>query len=317
MTTPASNSNLAILAPKIEALDAFAEANNISSLTEGKGQFSSAIAVADAINQLKMMLTPEIMQPIMALQGTPLGYKTDKDSSGGYSVDVVREAFIEVTLKGFKIVGNEMNIIAGRGYITKEGFEGALLRLGRAGKFTDYRDSYSIPKAVSDNEAIVSASASWKWNGVAGSLENVQFSIRVNKGMGADGIIGKAKRKLKARIFERVTGTIITDGDVSEATVVDVEARNVVDGQKTATSTGAGQEAANGATEDQKTLLKELMIEHDAEAQANAWLKEKNAIPANGTYLDVSGKLAARILSKPKDFIASVTESKTTAPVSQ
>ena len=48
-----SNSALVALAPQLEALDKFAEDNNLSVLTEGKGAFTAAIAVADAIGQLK------------------------------------------------------------------------------------------------------------------------------------------------------------------------------------------------------------------------------------------------------------------------
>jgi len=295
---PAVSAALATLLPKIAALDQFAECNNLALLTENKGQFESAIMVADAINQLKAMLTPEIMQPIMALQGTPLGFKTDMDKTGGYPVEVVREAFIEVTLKGFKVVGNEMNIIANRAYITKEGFEGALLRLAKKGHFTDYQDAYSVPKIVSETEAIVTASASWKWKGTPGKIENAQFSIRVNKGMGADGIQGKAKRKLKARVFERVTGTVVTDGDASEGPVIDI--------QTTPASGTTTQQQPAGATEDQKTLLKELLDPQHVE-HANAWLLGKGAIPAGGSYLDVRASMAEKILGKPKDFLAAIT----------
>jgi hypothetical protein len=292
------SASLAKLLPKIAELDQFADNNSLALLTENKGQFESAIMLADAINQLKAMLTHEVMAPIMALQGTPLGFRTDKDSTGGYPVEVVRDAFIEAVLKGFKVVGNEMNIIAGRGYITREGFEGALSRLGRKGFFTDFKDTYSVPRIVSDSEAIVTASASWKWKGIVGKIENAQFSIRMNKGMGADGAIGKAKRKLKARVYERITGTCVTEGDTTDAPVIDI--------QTTPASGTATQQQPAGATEDQKTLLKELLDPQHVE-HANAWLLGKGAIPAGGSYLDVRASMAEKILGKPKDFLAAIT----------
>lgn len=291
-------SQLAVIpAEKLEALDRFANENNLSVLTEGKGSFTAAIAVADAIGQLKAMLTPEVMQPIMKLQGTALGFKTDKDNAGGYPVETVRECFIEGTLKGFKFVGNQSNIIAGRFYATKEGFEDFFLRQAKLGNFTDYRDAYSIPKHTSENEAIVTCSASWKWKGNADKFENVPISIRVNKGQGADAILGKAKRKLLARIYSRVTGTVITEGEAGEA--VDIQATPVPESGKPADL------APEKPSEDQIQLLKEIITAEIA-PKADAWLKSQKLIPETGSYLDVSAKLATKIISNPKGFLSTI-----------
>ncbi len=292
---------LVVPAEKLAELDAFAESNNLSVLTEGKGSFTAAINVAAAINQLKQMLTPEVMQPIMGLQGTALGFKTDKDKEGGYPIDTVREVFVEATLKGFKMVGNQSNIIAGRFYATKEGFEDFFLRLAKKGEFTDFRDSYSMPKIITEVEAHVTVSASWKFKGIADKMENVPISIRINKGQGADAILGKAKRKLLAKIYARVTGTVVTDGEAGDPEAIPVSA-TVTSSEQTA----AAPQAAKGATEEQKTLLREILAnELDAKA-ANKWLAANKAIPEGGTFLDVSEKLAAKIIGKPKDFIAAI-----------
>jgi len=288
-----TETSLALLDEKIAALDAFAEENNLTTLTHGAGAFAAAINVANAIDQLKAMLSKEVMAPIMKLQGSSLGFRTDKDQAGGYPEEVVREAFIEATLRGFKPVGNEMNILAGRAYYTKEGFEGSLIRLSRKGLISDYRDDYSIPKIVSENEAVVTASASWKCNGVVGKIENAQFSIKVNRGMGADGIIGKAKRKLKARVYERVTGIAATEGDANDA--IETTATRIASGS------AAEQTTVESLSDEQKQLLTEALEPH-AE-KVNAFLVKQNAIKEGGTYLDVSGKLATRILGKTKDFL--------------
>jgi len=309
LATRAPGGQLAALLPKLEELDQFAEKNNLSLLTEGKGAFSAAISVADAIGQLKAMLTEEIMKPIMELRGSALGFKTDKDKdpeSERYTVAVVRECFIEATLKGFKMVGNQSNIIAGRFYATKEGFEDFFLRQAKAEKFTDFRDSYSVPKITSENEAIVTVSATWKWRArpdqplLADKIDSTPISIRVNKGQGADAILGKAKRKLLARIYSRVTGTVITEGDASEpGTVIDVQARTVAAGGA-AGSSGANPSVEMASEEHQKKLTEK--IGQHAE-KANAWLKANNAIPADGTYLNVNAKTAEKILGNVPGFL--------------
>lgn len=296
-----SNSALVALAPQLEALDKFAEDNNLSVLTEGKGAFTAAIAVADAIGQLKAKLTDEVMQPIKQLQGTALGFKTDKDNAGGYPVEVIREVFIEATLKGFKMVGNQTNIIAGRFYATKEGFEDFFLRQARAGKFTDYRDTYSVPKLVTADEAIVTVTATWKWEGKADKFDSTPISIRVNKGQGADAILGKAKRKLLARIYSRVTGTVITEGDANEP---------AIDVTVTPTPGDTGQ-AASGANPPPEGLSDEVrekltkILEPHAEL-ANKWLAEQGSIQAGQTYLDVSEKLATKIINQSGGFLTAI-----------
>jgi len=51
--------------------------------------FERAYKIADAITRLSEILTPEYMKPIMAMQGNKLGFKTDKDKTGGYPESVV------------------------------------------------------------------------------------------------------------------------------------------------------------------------------------------------------------------------------------
>ena len=83
--------------------------------------FERAYATAKSIEVLKTLLTPEYMAPIMNLQGNRLGFKTDKDKSGGYPIDHVKNCLIEAVLTGLQPVGNQFNIIAGQMYATKEG----------------------------------------------------------------------------------------------------------------------------------------------------------------------------------------------------
>src|SRR4051794_38820181 len=99
----------------------------------GKAEsFAEELALAQAMTDIKALLTPEVMRPIMALMNSDLGFRTDKDPSvwnkrdnkynEAYSVDVVRNVVIEARLRGFHTINNEFNIIAGRFYGTKNGF---------------------------------------------------------------------------------------------------------------------------------------------------------------------------------------------------
>lgn len=189
------------------------------------GNFQRALTMARGIKMLRDALTPEIMAGIMALQGSKLGFRTDKDKDGGYPVEVVKDCAIEHVLRGGMLVGNEMNIIAGSAYQTKEFFTRMLAELPG---FTDLKLFPGVPAAGGDRRALVAYVATWIFNGKPGRLDKLQtkledgtilderLSVTVNSGMGPDAVLGKAERKIKAAIYARCTGTIITDADVSD-----------------------------------------------------------------------------------------------------
>lgn len=278
------------LPDQIAALDKLAEDKNIVSLQE-QGVFAAAFGMASAIKELRDAITPAIMEPIMALQGSALGFRTDKDSSGGYKVDVIKEAFIEATLRGFKPIGNQMNVIAGRFYATKEGFEARFRELSQRGLITDLKLHPTVPKTTADG-AIVTYSASWKWKGKADSIDALDIPIKVNSGMGPDAILGKAKRKILAAIYSRVTGSEITDGDAQEP-AIDVTTKPVPEAPKVEPVSA-------------ETLAKLEKILGGHEADANKYLLSIGWIKAGQTFRDMSEKNGAAIIAKKDGFFGAV-----------
>lgn len=188
------------------------------------GQFRQAFVMARAIRQIEKLISDEMMVDIMALQGTPLGFRTDKDRGGGYPVAAVKSAFIEATLRGVRAVGNEFNIIAQRCYITKEGFS----RLVREWPgLTDLQLMPGVPQ-TSTGGALVPFRAKWKLRGeqrelarVKTETEDFRIPVKVNEGMGADAILGKATRKMLAGIYGVLTGAneAVPEGEVEEFSV--------------------------------------------------------------------------------------------------
>jgi hypothetical protein len=188
----------------------------------------AAIAVAAIENPIKQMLAradavfnlstalkaPGILDSIMKLQGTKLGFRTDQDRSGGYDIDVVSDAVIEALFAGVMPTGNEFNIIGGNFYATREGFEGLIRRQGPSRGLTDVMITPGIPRMQSGG-ATITVDLDWKLDGVAASKQ-VPFSIKVNAGMGDDAIVGKAKRKAMAWLWNFVTGSAMADAGLDE-----------------------------------------------------------------------------------------------------
>ena len=198
------------------------------------------LMVAGSINDLRLALTDDLMKPLMGLMNTDLGFRTDKDPTRAvdgkdkdgrpivpYGVEVVRDVVIQAKMLGFRLVGNEVNIIAGRFYAAKNGYRRKLTDKKSFPGLTDFRDSYSSPEVIEGKGTIVKCEASWKRNGVPDSF-SAEFGIRVNAGMGADAVIGKAERKLCKRVHDILLGMVTPDAeDLGDGRTIDAETTQV------------------------------------------------------------------------------------------
>lgn len=201
--------------------------------------FEKDLVIAQAVGDLRAALTEEVMQPIMALMNTNIGFKTDrnpmvKNARGEYptpySWQEVREVFIESKLRGFRTTGNEFNIISGGFYGAQNGFNRLVKSFPGV---TDFKEFYEVPRMHPNGEAaIVKCKATWKLKGNADSVER-EFPIKVNSHMGADAILGKAKRKLLKAAYDQMTGTNTPEGDPGDS--IDIETEVVKEAPATPT----------------------------------------------------------------------------------
>lgn len=211
-----------IMAPPIDpdmlrAIDQVAE--NVLAVAGVAGSFSRAVATAKAVGALQQALdVPGVMDCVMALQGSPLGFRTDKDTANprGYPQHVVRDAFVEATFRGLLSVGNQWNIIGARQYTTREGFEYLFRARGKDHGVTDLLVVSELPTAGRDGNANVVVNLNWKQGGEP-RTQVLNLPIRVNAGMGADAVLGKASRKALAWLWRTVTGSDVAEGDADSA----------------------------------------------------------------------------------------------------
>jgi len=144
--------------------------------------FEKAYQIANAVKDLKTLLTPECMKPIMQLQGNRLGFKTDKDAANGYPEEAVKNCLIEAVLTGVQPFGNQFNIIAGNCYITKEGFGYLLNNM----KGLVYEIIPSLPRINPDKtSAAIVVKIKWSIGGETKERE-IDLPIKMNSFMGAD-----------------------------------------------------------------------------------------------------------------------------------
>lgn len=190
-----------------------------------------AVTLARGLTALKRVFTEQLVEEVfMPLQGSSLGFLTDKDRDGGYAAITVRNCWIQGCLWGLQPVNNELNIIAERPYAAKNGLErkvreatrGLVIRPG-------------VPVVSGDKTALLPMRATWTIDGkvyelskdltnVNGSPFDERYAIRVNAGMGPDAIIGKGYRKMYRDILSMITNgaASLSDGDVTDATGVEI-----------------------------------------------------------------------------------------------
>lgn len=175
---------------------------------DAMGVLERSLMVADGLYTISEAITPKVLGHLRPLIGSSLGFKCDKQ----YPDDIISKCITDALVLGVMPVGNEFNIISGKVYVTREGFT-RLLR--EYPGLTDLRIEYDVPIARGDKGATVGFKASWRLGDVSDSLDG---TVPV-KGEGADLILGKADRKVRARIYARITGsTFTTDGEIEDDT---------------------------------------------------------------------------------------------------
>lgn len=210
-----TTNQLAVLSDKISTVATKLNQSVMNVLGQDKIiGFEKAYLVSNAIGELKELLTPEYMKPIMNLQGNKLGFKTDKDKDGGYPETVVKNCLIEAVLFGLQPTGNQFNIIAGNMYATKEGVGHLLSKI----QGLRYEITPELPRINAQSAAVV-MNIEWSLSGVRNS-KKMDIPIKLNQYMGADAVLGKATRKARKWLYDTITGNEIPEGDISDSVII-------------------------------------------------------------------------------------------------
>ena len=194
--------------------------------------FQKAFVMSSAVNIIKAQLSDEYMKPIMELQGSSLGFKTDQDTvkekvggkwvtkkGEGYPMEIVRECLIEAIFLGLEVTGNQFNIIGGNTYPTREGFGALLDKMQGLKKNFEYKN---IQQPAGQKVAYVTVNITWQVEGDTAKKQTIEFPIKSNEYTSYDALIGKAERKAKRWLFNTIKGTDISDGDVNDIPHVEV-----------------------------------------------------------------------------------------------
>jgi hypothetical protein len=218
-------------AEKLQRLDETARKYS-GALAASESPFTAAVTLAGGIQDLRELLTPDIMTPIMKLMNSPLGFLTDRNGRPNkrgevkplYSAETVRDCVIEAILRGFQPVGNQFNILADRFYGTQAGYKAKVLAYPGV---TNFKDEYELPRSVGSGHSVsIKCWATWEKNGEPGRLDR-QFIIRGDDFATADSYLGKCKRKLLHDVYETLSGVASPEGEVSDQELPVVEPKEL------------------------------------------------------------------------------------------
>lgn len=249
-------------------LDEMVAAGSAAYIAASSGGIAETISMAIAVAEIEAALSPEIMKPIMSLQGKAIGFKTDKT----YAVDAVKQAMVEALMIGVPMAGNCMNIIAGRCYVTKEGFTYRIKQLEGAGTVNNFRFEL-YPPEQKEGRVVVRGVGKWDQGGAEQRVERV-FPIKTNGGSTDDNTLGKAERKLRKACYEQMSGIMLADGDVDS------------EGMKKAK--GVQEVERDEALESAKPEAYAKLIEYDHDSLIEAFLVHgyQSGITDKATWLD-------------------------------
>lgn len=188
--------------------------------------FAQSVAVATGLISIYDAITDDTVAVLMALQGNPMGFKADKT----YPAEVVKQCAVRAVLQGAYLHGDEFNIIAGECYLGQKFF---LRKLREFPGLTDLVidvDSPSDGKEVGNQTQLkVGGYASCKVDGKFVELYCRQHEKYGDQRMAVvaykgdiDQAMGKAKKRIAQKLYERISGvTLSNDGESAAVTVVE------------------------------------------------------------------------------------------------
>lgn len=241
---------------------------------------AKTIAIATGLVAIADAMTPEMISVLTHLQGHDVGFKTDKDSKGGYPAEVVKQCAVRAFLHGAQLHGNEFNIIASSCYLTQGFFLRKLKEIPAISDIVIEPHKPTAERRIDKNiQYTCSGYASCKIGGKLVEVhcrEDDRGDSRIvvsayDNSTALDGALGKVKKRLAQRLYERVAGVTITEEEISPADIIDVTDKSKPPAEAEPTTTReSSEESTANTTIDWKAEFKRYGVSEQAEMLRDA-----------------------------------------------
>ncbi len=198
-----------------------------------------SMLVGLGIQELRGLMTAEVLSILTAGMNSPMGFLTDKvpgvrDCKEAYPMEVVRECLIAAFLGGLYALNNEFNIIAGRMMPVKNGWR----RLVIDTKGVTQAEVIPGMPVAEGGASRVRVTGRCYFYGKLVQLTDHEgkpgrvFAVPVHDRTGVDALIGKAERRAWKSLYELVHGSapvLGTDEEESGEVIDAPEAKAAVE----------------------------------------------------------------------------------------
>ncbi len=169
------------------------------------------MTVLNGIQRLKVFFhQPAVQELVLSAACNDAGFLCDKTN---YTYDELISALIPRILEGYRMTGNEINIISGKGMAVKRGKYRRIIELTKG-----FQETLGAPTIKNDGFALIRCAARWTANGVKQTIgveENDPCTIKIKynaqKYDTIDKANGLAQSKLYSRVLTRITGQFVAE----------------------------------------------------------------------------------------------------------
>lgn len=194
------------------------------------GRIGKVVALANATKAVGLAVASN-WDSIKGLKDSPLGFLTDeagRKNDFRYSDAALQTAITHGILLGGLPFNGEITVLSGRAYLGKTHYRRLVSECER---ITNLSLQFGAITMQGEGRALVEALVTWDLDGERKTLSLTRANdldrrvpVRVNAGMGDDGIMGKAERKILRRVWEISTGRQAAGEDEDDARTVDASA---------------------------------------------------------------------------------------------
>lgn len=199
----------------------------------GFNPVSDVFVIGNRVNAVAQLLAhPEMDAILEKLEGSPAGFLTDK-KDGKYSPIIRAQAMQDCLSQGAKPVGNEINIIKGRGMLVKNFYHRMIDELGHDNSVSSaciysmmnwYHKEVVGPRGQGTIAFECSIGGNWV-NKATGQQETINWSTTITVKFGGeydtfDKAQGQAQRRAWKEFYERYSGQYTEDINIPDDNAV-------------------------------------------------------------------------------------------------
>lgn len=196
---------IAVVKPLDEEMDEIIKEAGCTKIGKSWSDYTKIANTAIRLSNM-ILNNPEVGKVVKAMQGSPLGFKTDKDKSGGYSLTELSKIVPAAFFYGASLTGNEFNIISDRFYPTVELFTKLVMNVPGLKIGIETCNIVS----VNGSETLVNGKIEYVMNNIPDVFEHA-YSVK-NSSMFMDGLTSKWRRRAYRDLLKLVAQIDVPEG---------------------------------------------------------------------------------------------------------